>query len=167
MGGYTPEFYSGGVFKSTDQGQTWKQLTFLDKSDTSHYFRVLAVNSQTIFALGNQFHNNEQAVGLIRSDDAGVTWQVLNPENVYLEDFDVFPSDPNIIYANSAPQGNPEGIYASTDGGETWVNTKQKGAGSLRVSPHSPDVVLFSWRDKLFRSDDGLKNDRTHYDLRT
>src|SRR5690606_12750749 len=60
------------------------------------------------------------------------------------------PSDPNVIYVGTGEatiRGNVshgDGVYRSTDGGQTWTNvglTDTRHIGDIVVHPHNPDVV--------------------------
>jgi sortilin (neurotensin receptor 3)/immunoglobulin I-set domain protein len=111
--------YDGqGMFKSTDAGASWTQITngfgsythFSDLLVSPHDSNVL------LAALGSGYWHlggpgNE---GLWRSTDAGLTWtQVLNANDSY--DLEFHPTNSSIVYA--AVKG---GIYRSTDAGVTW-----------------------------------------------
>src|SRR5690606_20188855 len=86
------------------------------------------------------------------------------------------PSDPNVIYVGTGEatiRGNVshgDGVYRSTDGGQTWTNvglTDTRHIGDIVVHPHNPDVVYVAalghaWgRNEergVFRSTDGGKS---------
>ncbi len=151
---FIPEYYPGGVFKTVDYGMNWSKVTDIPRSETSDYFRIKTYDVNTVFALGSKFHNHDESVGLMKSMDSGESWTVINPSGIYFGDFDNY--DSKTIYGLSDNQGQPNGIYKTTDGGETWTKTPQQGYGALRVSPHNPDIVAYSSRDKLFISHNGL-----------
>ncbi|HKK08519.1 MAG TPA: glycosyl hydrolase, partial [Gemmatimonadota bacterium] len=87
----------------------------------------------------------------------------------------VAPSDPNVIYVGTGepdPRGDisfGDGVYKSTDGGETWTNVGLKDTrhiGEIAVNPRDPDVVYvaalghaFGPNEQrgVFRSRDGGK----------
>lgn len=158
MGGFTPEYYNGGIFKTEDYGENWIKVSPDGISDKSDYFRMKTYGEDTVLVMAMRFYDHSEAAGLMRSDDSGKTWSVLNPTGVYFGDFDNYGSD--IIYAISDDKGTPEGIYKSTDGGKTWSKTTALGYGAIRVSPFDSNVVAYSQRDKLYMSYDGLKTSK-------
>jgi hypothetical protein len=110
--------------------------------------------------------------GLYRSDNAGETWKMLHGNlptgkgNLEVRGMLVDPRDENRILAATGSQyGKKEGVYASTDGGETWKKTLDVkflgNAGSrsagfiLARNPQNPDhVVAASVSDGVYRSQD-------------
>jgi len=157
-GGYTPEFYDGGIYKTEDFGKTWSKISPSGKADTSDYYRMKTFGEDTVFVMAMYFTDHSQAAGLMRSDDSGETWSVLNPEGIYFGDFDNYDED--IIYALSDDKGTPKGIYKTVDGGKSWIKTSADGYGAIRVSPFDPNLVAYSSRDKLYISTNGLKTSK-------
>ena len=98
-----------GVFKSTDGGTTWSQLSSTSTPDWYHVGR-LAIdpsNSQILLAA--------TATGIWRSTDAGTTWTMQSP--VRMLDIDFHPTDSSKCIA-SGTAGS--GVRFSNDGGLTW-----------------------------------------------
>mgnify|MGYP000654556131 CR=1 FL=1 len=121
------QMYGEGMFKSTDKGQTWVQLseTVLEKVAEPNYWGVIwnvAVDASNL----SQDEVYVAANGAImKSIDGGNTWtQTLgstNSSNVHYTDVKV--TSTGIVYAaigKSFGQLAP-GIYRSTDG-DNWVN---------------------------------------------
>lgn len=151
---FVPEYYPGGIFKTEDAGLTWTQISTLEKASTSDYFRIKTYGDNTVMALGSKFYEHEEAAGLMISHDSGLSFESVNPSGVYFGDFDNY--DDQVIYGLSEDKGSPLGIYKTTDGGENWTKTNANGYGAIRVSPHDKDLVLYSSRDKLYLSTNGL-----------
>lgn len=98
-----------GVFKSTDGGTTWSQLSSTANGDWYHVGR-LAIdpnNSQILLAA--------TASGIWRSADAGATWTKQSPFATL--DINFHPTDGSKCIA-SGTAGS--GVRYSTDGGLTW-----------------------------------------------
>jgi photosystem II stability/assembly factor-like uncharacterized protein len=108
--------------------------------------------------------------GLLRTDNNGVTFthQFDKQATVSIGAFDVAPSDPSILWVgtgeenprNSASWG--DGVYKSTDGGETWTNMgleKIFQTGAVLIHPTNPDVVFVGALGRLW----GPSEDRGLY----
>ncbi|HYH46653.1 MAG TPA: hypothetical protein VEG34_13290 [Thermoanaerobaculia bacterium] len=109
-----PPFEDGGLFKTTDGGRTWRPLDLGLTFCTILEVAVDPFEPSTLFAATLE--------GLLRSDDAGATWQ-RSPG---------FPSDPldDTVTAVAFEPAMPGTLYAihrqlglhkSVDGGATWT----------------------------------------------
>lgn len=137
----------GGVFLSTNNGDTWQpagnELLGLD-------VRALAVNAQdAIFAAtGGQ--------GIFRSVDGGQSWQSINRGLTGLH-LDVFSLaiDP----ANQALfAGTSDGVVRSTDNGENWTvltGLPANPVAALYIDPQNSALYVALSQSGLFRSTDG------------
>ncbi len=156
--------YGLGLYKSTDGGDSWVQLaqdTFAGRT-----FAKLIVhpqNTQTLYAAmaraggfpalcaakGHPGANGP--VGVFRSDDGGVSWQLLAgglPAEA-ATDLSLDATQPNVLYAAIGHIfGSPaNGIYKSSDGGTTWTRlagglpTANVGRISVAVAPSQSSRV--------------------------
>jgi len=112
------------LFKSTDEGKTWNEITTLP-----HYPGRISVavamhtSGQRIYVVGNNIENGS---GLYRSDDGGATWKhmagndtrISNGQGAYSSGVWVDPQNPDIVYVVSIA------LYRSTDGGNTFTSFK-------------------------------------------
>ncbi|KPK65205.1 MAG: hypothetical protein AMK73_03620, partial [Planctomycetes bacterium SM23_32] len=107
--------YPGGAFRSTDGGRTWSMI--LDY----HYVEAVAVSpadSRVIYAATNDhpFHDDYVAEGILRSEDAGLTWRHENSglSHLNVNCLAVSPHDPSALYVgtggNSAFVGRDQGV---------------------------------------------------------
>ncbi|MEB3887047.1 hypothetical protein [Lyngbya sp. CCY1209] len=138
IGGYTrsqQQLVSGVLLKSTDRGESWKTLDLSLPMGGNEPWRWtgerLAVdpNNSDMIYFGSRLN------GLWRSTDAGTSWNQINPELVPIGQpnsdtdkqagvtsvvFDPFSgltdNRTKVVYAGVSG----EGIYRTTDGGETW-----------------------------------------------
>jgi photosystem II stability/assembly factor-like uncharacterized protein len=100
----------GNVFKSTDGGAEWTQLT-LPVSGTADVFDLdVSPATRTLWAATEG--------GLLRSDDGGASWQTAGRGlGGYLAKSVAFhPQEPRRLLAATGGTG----VYASDDGGATW-----------------------------------------------
>lgn len=110
-----------GLFKSTNAGATWTQITHGFGART--HFSMIAVDPFTpnvvlaCLASGYSFIGNLTNEGVWRSTNGGLNWtRVVNIDNAF--DVVFHPSSNGVVYAAA---GNNGGVYRSTNHGETWV----------------------------------------------
>jgi len=100
-------------------------------------------------------------MGLNTWTKTGPMWNTANKLAPQVIQILIDPSNPNIVYA-----GTNQGVYRSTNGGETWEprNGGLGGYGDLVVSgiarhPTNPDILIIAtWGYGLFRSTDAGRN---------
>lgn len=107
-----------GLFKSTDGGETWTEITRNPGMPTGLVGRigvsVSGANPKRVYALVE----NAQG-GLFRSDDAGATWALVNDKRdirqraFYYTHVFADPKDQDVVYMENTS------IFRSTDGGKT------------------------------------------------
>jgi photosystem II stability/assembly factor-like uncharacterized protein len=129
----------GGIWKSTDGGDTWKQLTSgLPPEGTGRIgIAVAPSNPRRVYAVVDCLlpepnapapapaANGRQAPvpmqgGVFRSDDAGATWRRLSNDPAlwgrgwYFEKIAVDPKDADVVYVPNVA------VNRTRDGGKTW-----------------------------------------------
>jgi hypothetical protein len=107
-------------------------------------------------------HGNDAptAYGLVKSTDAGQTWNFVNPPGATLYSFDVYRQDPNIIYGHDNSPNRR--VHKSTDGGLSWnVLPGASFFGAIRIHPIDSQILFFVGRNSLNKSTDGLLSSRT------
>ncbi|HEV7334098.1 MAG TPA: hypothetical protein VGN63_23905 [Flavisolibacter sp.] len=150
----------GGVWKTTDGGSNWKNISDKYFGGTIGAVAV-APSDEDILYVGegeNTIRGNvsEGLGGMWRSDDAGRTWR-----NIGLKDgrhiirILVHPKDPNTVWAgvlgHAFGPNDTRGVYKTTDGGKTWRRTlfvnNQAGVSDLVMEPGNPSVMYAgTWR---------------------
>ncbi|MBI5647308.1 MAG: HYR domain-containing protein [Ignavibacteriae bacterium] len=164
-----PWLYDGrGMFKSTDAGATWTNITNGFGSQTQ--FGAIAVsrhNSNVVFAaLGSGYWHlgNLTNEGVWRSTDAGTTWtRVLNQSDAH--DVWVHPDSAGYIYAAIGGAHAGSGVYRSTDNGATWSLSSAglpvgTSIGRIQVSqsparPATMYSIIYNGTTRLYKTTDG------------
>ncbi|HWY51514.1 MAG TPA: hypothetical protein VNW72_08535 [Chthoniobacterales bacterium] len=134
----------GGVFKSTDGGKTWNQLTKgLPPGIVQANIAIAPSKPAALFAAVR----TKTIAKLYRSDDAGETWQGTTDDprpglgigggDLPVVRFD--PKDPLIVYSASVV------CWKSVDGGKTWNGWRGAPGGddyqNVWINPNNPDII--------------------------
>jgi photosystem II stability/assembly factor-like uncharacterized protein len=107
----------GGIYRSTDSGATWTQMTGsgLPDGDWGRVGVAVSPDGQRVYALIDAGKKS----GLYRSNDGGSTWTLANSDSRltsrswYFMGIAVDPSNPDFIYMPNIA------LYRSDDGGKT------------------------------------------------
>lgn len=155
----------GGVFKTTDDGITWKNISDGFFKTGSVGAIAVAESDPNIVVVGMGEHAARGVMtsmgnGVYKSMDAGKTWSHLGLDKTrHISDVVIHPTNPNIIYitaqgAQYAPS-KERGIYKTTDGGKTWKNilsvNNTTGASSLSIDMTNPRILYASmWQHQRY-----------------
>ena len=180
----------GGLYKSTDGGDSWQKLTnglptddFVGKIGVavapSNSNRVYAVVDDLGTAIAPSFRAPapkgpdapKLAGGIYVSDDAGATWRLVNEERRlwgrgwYFGQIAVDPANPDRAYdVNTA-------TYMTLDAGKTWVPVKGAPGGDdyhqLWINPKDGNRMVLSSDQGTVVSVDGAKTWSTWYNQPT
>jgi photosystem II stability/assembly factor-like uncharacterized protein len=146
----------GGVWRTTDAGQTWGNITDAYFGGTIGAVTVAESDPNVIYVgEGEQTLRNNVASGsgLWKSTDAGTTWKSIGlTDSKHIARIRVHPKNADLVYV--AAMGNlwkpnaMRGIFRSTDGGKTWtkilyINDKA-GAADLVLDPNNPRIMYAS-----------------------
>ena len=150
-GGYNGP--GSGLYKSTDGGDTWRQLTKGLPGEAEGIGRIGPAVSPSdpdrMYAWVNTTTPNaKKASGIYRSDDAGESWQQVNDEGRVWgrgDDFGCVRVDPrnkDVIYvANTS-------TYRSTDAGKNFTAIKGAPGGddyhTIWINPENPDIIALA-----------------------
>ena len=147
----------GGVWKTTDAGQYWENIS--DGYFTSSSVGALEVapaDPNVIYAgTGETTIRIDVSIGdgIYKSTDAGRSWKHLGmKETRQIAKIRTHPENADLVYAavfGHAFGPNPErGVYRSKDGGESWENvlhvSDKAGAIDLSIDKNNPRVIYAS-----------------------
>lgn len=154
---------SGGLWKSTSGGVTWKPIFDDQKVHSIGSISIYQKNPNIIWVgtgEGNPRNSLSLGGGVYRSMDAGATWELMGLENTKaIHRIIVHPDDPNTVYVGAigSPWGEQEdrGLYRTTDGGKTWekilyIDTKT-GVGEMIMDPNNPNKIFVNmWQHRRY-----------------
>ncbi len=149
----------GGVWKTTDAGTTWQNVTDGQLGTSSVGAIAVSESDPNVVYVGMGEHAvrgvmTSHGDGVYRSTDAGKTWVHLGLDRSRaISRIRVHPDDPDVVYvaAQGAPYGANEerGVYRSADGGATWEKIlyvdENSGASDLAMDMTNPRILYASF----------------------
>jgi photosystem II stability/assembly factor-like uncharacterized protein len=154
---------SGGLFRTTDGGESWAPITDGQVPLGSTGSVAVADSDPDVIYLGTGSDGVRSNVstgrGVYRTTDGGTTWSFSGLYGVgQIGAVRIHPTDPDIVWV--AANGDifkpaPErGVFKTVDGGRTWRQVlaiaDSVGAMDVELKPGEPDVV-YAWMSRLER----------------
>lgn len=153
-----------GVFKSTDGGETWKKILYVDDETGAITLGMSPSNPQVLYASMWQAYRRHWMLssggpgsGLYKTTNGGATWTNIShhsglPPGIWGKvTVAVAPSDPNVVYTlmQVKYRGEIGGLFRSGDGGESWTLMNNSPAITQRamyymrlfVDPKDPNTI--------------------------
>lgn len=147
----------GGVWKTADFGQTWKNVSDgYFQTPSIGAIRVAPSNSNVVYVGTGSDAIRSNVItgrGVYKSTDGGKTWQFLGLSDAgQIGAVLIDPHDPDTVFIAALGHAfgpSPDrGVYRSRDGGATWEKvlfvSDQTGAVDLEFAPHNPREVYAS-----------------------
>ncbi|MEM1247082.1 MAG: glycosyl hydrolase [Acidobacteriota bacterium] len=153
FGGYS----GGGVWKTTDAGTSWENLSdgFFNVASIGD-IKVALSDPNVIYVgtgSGAPRGNISTGDGIYKSTDGGKTWShVFQPGYVLIPELQIHPENPDIVYAavlgDIFGPNEERGIYKTTDGGESWERilyvSDKTGFNDIEMDPSNPRILFAS-----------------------
>lgn len=165
-------FKSLGVCKSNDAGLNWDFSNFGITALSLNDIAVAPDYSVSDYVIAS--FEGENSGGCYLSKDLGMTWNLIEtlPATRYTK---VAVSSNNTLYAwsNGPSTVAQEGLYKSTDGGETWQNMGPNHGSlfetetwAMHISQENPDLIYIGgnnfgvqgWEEVIYKTMDGGEN---------
>ena len=145
----------GGLWKTTDGGQSWRPVTDGQLRSSSVGAVAVAESNPDVVYIGmgeTEFRGNiMQGDGVYRSTDAGKTWTHVGLDDTQaIAKIRVDPRNADVVFvaAFGHPYGrNAErGVFKSTDGGKTWrkvlYRDDKTAAIDISIDRTNPNVIF-------------------------
>ena len=176
-----------GVYRTTDGGENWELVLFVDENTGAIDLAMDMADPNTLFAAMYQrrrrawgFNGGGPGSGIYRTTDGGDTWKELTnglPEEdkgrigltIYGGDgnqvFALVEADargPRQSFGGGGGRSIRNGVYRSTDRGETWqhistTNNRPMYYSQVWADPNDPERIYLGGAS-LYRSSDGGRN---------
>jgi photosystem II stability/assembly factor-like uncharacterized protein len=147
---------AGGVWKTTDAGQSWKPIFDKVPEASIGVIAVAASNPNVIYVgTGERDLRNDYAsgAGVYKSVDAGKTWTFMGLKDTqHIAAIIIDSKDSDNVYlaavGHASGPNSERGVYHTLDGGKTWKNilyvNDKTGAIDLVADPKNPKVMFAS-----------------------
>jgi photosystem II stability/assembly factor-like uncharacterized protein len=144
---------SGGVWKSSDGGLTWKSV-FDDQPTSSVGSIAVAPSDPNVVYVGtgeaNIRNNVSPGAGIFKSTDGGKSWKHVWKKSGQIGTIAVHPRNPDICFAavlgHAFGPNSERGVYRTKDGGKNWervcFKNDEAGASDVCIDPNNPRVVF-------------------------
>ena len=158
-----------GIYRSTNAGQSWERVLFVNDSTGAIDLVIDPKNPTTLFAAmwqrvrrPNRAQLTGEASGIYRSTNGGTTWQRLGTAqglpgpsaSIGRIGLAICGTKPENLYALYTINSNYGGLYRSQNGGTSWTKTDLNNSldsgfagfswyfGNVRVNPNDPEQVF-------------------------
>ncbi len=155
----------GGIWKTTDAGITWTNISDGQLKTSSVGAIAVAESDPNVIYAGMGEHAvrgvmTSNGDGMYKSTDAGKTWKHIGlDKSMHISDVIIHPSNPEVVYV--AVQGalygpsTERGVYKTIDGGENWSKvlyvSNNTGASSLTMDMTNPRILYASmWQHQRY-----------------
>ena len=150
---------SGGVWKTDNSGTSWNSIFDGQKSYSIGCITLDPQNPNVVWVgTGENVGGRHVAYGdgIYKSEDGGKSWKNMGlKKSEHISKIIVHPKNNKILWvASQGPlwsSGGERGIYKTTDGGKTWIQTlgdaEWIGATDLLMDPRNPNhLYAATWQ---------------------
>ncbi|MEO6260303.1 MAG: glycosyl hydrolase, partial [Thermoanaerobaculia bacterium] len=149
----------GGVWKTTDGGQSWRPVSDGFFGGSIGAVAVAPSDPSVVYAGGGEETvrgNVSHGEGVWKSTDAGKSWSHMGLEDSrHIARIRVHPSNSDVVYVaamgHTFGPNEMRGVYRSRDGAKSWERilfvNRDSGAVDLTMDPTNPRILYAStWR---------------------
>ena len=148
----------GGVWKTTDAGNTWKNISDGQITVGSIGAVAVAQSDENVVYVGtgsaDPRGNISTGNGMYKSVDSGETWEHIGlPHAGLIGKVTIHPKNADIVYVaalgNIFGHNKERGVYKTIDGGKTWNKifyiSEKTGARDVEINPDNTQELLASF----------------------
>ncbi len=170
---------SGGLWKTTDNANSWIPLT--DNNDVLGVSAVVILagtstatdtiyigtgdrDGGSMWSLGGGQMNDNNGIGVLKSVDGGSSWSTTGlhfntNEKIVVTDILINPNNHNVIYASTySPAGGSAntGIFKTSNGGISWTRLSANMYVDLELKPNDSQTIYAGTKvGMIYRSTNG------------
>ncbi len=134
-----------GIYKSTDGGETWRKVLYVDENSGASSLSMDMTNPRILYAamwdhrrLPWQVVSGGPGSGIYKSVDSGETWFKIQeglPKELGKIGISVSRDNPDKVYAivESDTQKDQGGLFASNNGGKSWSRVSRDHRLTMRA----------------------------------
>jgi photosystem II stability/assembly factor-like uncharacterized protein len=154
---------SGGLFRTTNNGETWTPITDGKVPVGSTGSVAVAESNPDVIYLGTGSDGVRSNVstgrGVYKTVDAGRTWTFAGLYDAgQIGAVRIHPTNPDVVwvaaYGDLFKPNAERGVFKTTDGGKSWRRTlfvsDSTGAMDVELQPGNPNVV-YAWMNRIER----------------
>jgi len=144
---------SGGIWKSTNKGTTWKPV-FDDQAVSTFGDMAISLSNPDVIYAGSGEQQNRQSTswgnGIYKSVNQGETWRSIGLEKTYhIARVIIHPENPNIVFVaalgNLWNSSKERGVYQTSDGGKNWKKVlyidDMTGVVDMAMDKNNPNIL--------------------------
>ena len=144
---------SGGIWKSTNKGTTWKPV-FDDQVVSTFGDMAISLSNPDVIYAGSGEQQNRQSTswgnGIYKSENQGETWRSIGLEKTYhIARVIIHPENPNIVFVaalgNLWNSSKERGVYQTTNGGKNWKKVLYiddvTGVVDMAMDKNNPNIL--------------------------
>jgi photosystem II stability/assembly factor-like uncharacterized protein len=151
---------SGGLWKTTNAGTTWTNVTDAIGAEAMGAVAVSASNPSVVWIGEGDQANARSSIsgkGVFKSTDAGTTWQFMGlADSHHIARIVIHPTNPDIVYVAAIghlfSKNEERGVFKTIDGGKTWKKVLYVndgvGAIDLVINRKTPATLYAAMYDK-------------------
>jgi photosystem II stability/assembly factor-like uncharacterized protein len=137
----------GGVWKSTNAGQTWTPIFDRTGMASVGALAIAPSNPRILYAGTGEETRGD---GVYKSTDGGATWTHVGLRDTHFIGSIVIAADnPDVVLVGAIGDRTPgpdRGVFRTTDGGKTWTKVlfvdDRAGCPSIAAAPDAPRVLF-------------------------
>jgi photosystem II stability/assembly factor-like uncharacterized protein len=144
---------SGGVWKTTNAGTTWKPIFDAQPSFSIGCVSIDPQQPDVVWVGTGEAVSGRHVAwgdGVYRSRNGGASWEHMGlPDSEHIAEILIDPRDSNVVFVAAIgplwSSGGERGLFKTVDGGHSWTSVidvdADTGVTSVVVAPNNPDVM--------------------------